>query len=141
MVAVGMAMMALGLWSLWLRIRGKLFDAPKTYMMAMIMGPSGFIAVLDGWITTEVGRQPYTVQGLLRTVVSASPLDAPAVAISLAVFSGIYFVVFGTGVFYILRLMGKTPHDDESGLTKCLPTRAAGGIAEHADQLGQQPAE
>ena len=92
-------MMALGLWSILLRLRGKLFAAPKTYILAMIMGPSGFIAVLAGWITTEVGRQPYTVQGLLRTVDSASPLDAPAVAISLAVFAAVYFMVFGAGVF------------------------------------------
>ena len=136
MFAVGVAIMALGFWSVWLRLRGKLFDAPKTYILAMIMGPSGFIAVLAGWITTEVGRQPYTVQGVLRTVDSASPLDAPAVAISLAVFAAVYFVVFGAGVFYILRLMGKTPHDDESGLVKGVPLRAAGGIAVHANQHG-----
>ena len=141
MVAVGVAMMALGFWSIWLRLRRKLFDAPKTYILAMFMGPSGFIAVLAGWITTEVGRQPYTVHGLLRTVDSASPLDAPAVAISLAVFAAVYFMVFGAGVFYILRLMGKTPHDDESGLVKGVPTRAAGGIAVHTGQPSQQPAE
>ena len=47
------------------------------------MGPSGFVAVLAGWITTEVGRQPYTVYGLLRTADSISPIAAPAVAASL----------------------------------------------------------
>ena len=141
MVAVGMAMMALGFWSVWLRLRRKLFDAPKTYILAMIMGPSGFIAVLAGWITTEVGRQPFTVYGLLKTVDSASPLDAPAVAISLAVFAAVYFVVFGAGVFYILRLMVKAPHHDETGLTKNIPTRAAGGIAVHGRDSSKQPAE
>ena len=107
----------------------------------MIMGPSGFIAVLAGWITTEVGRQPYTVYGLLKTVDSVSPLDAPAVAISLAVFAAVYFVVFGAGVFYILRLMVKAPHHDETGLTKNIPTRAAGGIAVHSRDSSEQPAE
>jgi len=141
MVGIGVAMMALGIWSLWLRFRKSLYDAPVTYRMAMVMGPSGFVAVLAGWITTEVGRQPYTVYGVLKTVESASPLDAPAVAVSLAVFAGVYFIVFGTGVFYILRLMGKQPHDGESGLEKGIPTRAAGGIAVHANEKQPQPAE
>jgi len=141
MVGIGVAMMALGIWSLWLRFRKSLYDAPVTYRMAMVMGPSGFVAVLAGWITTEVGRQPYTVYGVLKTVESVSPLDAPAVAVSLAVFAGVYFIVFGTGVFYILRLMGKQPHDGESGLEKGIPTRAAGGIAVHANEKQPQPAE
>jgi len=141
MVGIGVAMMALGIWSLWLRFRKSLYDAPVTYLMAMVMGPSGFVAVLAGWITTEVGRQPYSVYGVLKTVESASPLDAPAVAVSLAVFAGVYFIVFGTGVFYILRLMGKQPHDGESGLEKGIPTRAAGGIAVHANEKQPQPAE
>jgi len=50
------------------------------------MGPSGFIAVISGWITTEVSRQPYVVYGQLLTVDTASPLDAPAVAASLLAF-------------------------------------------------------
>ncbi len=73
------------------------------------MGPSGLIAVLAGWITTEVGRQPYTVYGLLRTADSAAPLDAPAVGASLVAFIVIYFAVFGAGTFYILRLMRRPP--------------------------------
>jgi len=141
MVGIGIAMMALGIWSLWLRIRGRLYDAPVTYMMAVFMGPSGFIAVLSGWITTEVGRQPYTVYGVLRTIDSASPLDAPAVAISLAVFAVVYFIVFGAGLFYILRLMASPPHSGEDGLQKGIPMRAAGGIAIHADQTYSAPAE
>jgi len=141
MVGIGIAMMALGIWSLWLRIRGRLYDAPVTYIMAVFMGPSGFIAVLSGWITTEVGRQPYTVYGVLRTIDSASPLDAPAVAISLAVFAVVYFIVFGAGLFYILRLMASPPHSGEDGLQKGIPMRAAGGIAIHADQTYSAPAE
>lgn len=71
------------------------------------MGPSGFVAVLAGWITTEVGRQPYTVYGLLRTSDSLSPIDAPAVAASLIAFIVVYFAVFGVGTFYLLRMMNK----------------------------------
>ena len=61
------------------------------------MGPSGFVAVIAGWITTEVGRQPFTIYGLLRTADSASPLAAPAVGASLIAFVIVYFAVFGMG--------------------------------------------
>jgi len=80
--------------------------------------------VLAGWVTTEVGRQPYTVYGLLRTGDSLAPVAAPAVAASLIAFIVVYFFVFGAGTFYILRLMNRLPGthgDDESG-----PMRAAG---------------
>ena len=72
------------------------------------MGPSGFVAVLAGWYTTEVGRQPYTVYGLLRTSDSLANVDAAAVGASLIAFIIVYFVVFGAGVFYMLRLV--QPH-------------------------------
>ena len=63
-----------------------------------LMGPAGFIAVIAGWVTTEVGRQPFTVYGLLRTADSASPLAAPAVGASLVAFVIVYFIVFGAGI-------------------------------------------
>ena len=77
------------------------------------MGPSGFIAVLAGWVTTEVGRQPFTIYGLLRTSESAAPLDAPAVAASLLAFVVVYFIVFGAGIVYIFKLAAKTPEAHE----------------------------
>ncbi len=125
MVGLGFAMLGVGGWSLWARWRGGLYDAPWLYRVAMLMGPSGFIAVLAGWITTEVGRQPFTVYGLLRTADSLSPVAAPAVGASLVSFIVVYFFVFGAGTFYILRLMSKPPEsaqpEDHEG-----PTRAAG---------------
>ena len=63
--------------------------------------------MIAGWITTEVGRQPYTVYGLLRTAESASPIEAAAVASSLVAFAVVYFAVFGAGAFYMLRLMAQ----------------------------------
>jgi cytochrome d ubiquinol oxidase subunit I len=90
------------------------------------MGPAGFIAVLAGWITTEVGRQPYLVYGLLRTADAVSPLAAPAVASSLIAFVIVYFVVFAAGVVYILRLMAQPPHHGEQGPRSEVPARAAG---------------
>ena len=109
MVAIGFAMAGLGLWGLWMRWRGRLFDAPWLLRAAVLMGPSGFGAVLAGWITTEVGRQPWTVYGLLRTAESASPIAAPAIAASLTAFVIVYFFVFGAGTFYVMRLMLREP--------------------------------
>ncbi|ASM71735.1 MULTISPECIES: cytochrome ubiquinol oxidase subunit I [Roseobacteraceae] len=125
MVALGFAMLGLGIWSLWRRVRGRLYDAPWLHRAAVAMGPAGFVAVLAGWITTEVGRQPFTVYGLLRTSDSLSPVDAPAVATSLVAFIMVYFFIFGAGTLYLLAMMNKgvnvVNHDLQSG-----PIRTAG---------------
>lgn len=124
MVALGFAMLGLGLWALVRRVQGRLYDSPLLHRAALVMGPAGFVAVLAGWVTTEVGRQPYTVYGLLRTGDSLAPVAAPAVGASLLAFIMVYAFVFGAGTFYILRLMNRLPgtmDDDEGG-----PTRAAG---------------
>jgi cytochrome d ubiquinol oxidase subunit I len=73
------------------------------------MGPTGFVAVLAGWVTTEVGRQPFTVYGHLRTAESLAPVEAPAVAASLTAFVIVYFALFGAGTYYILKMMAKHP--------------------------------
>ncbi|TLM78964.1 cytochrome ubiquinol oxidase subunit I [Microbulbifer harenosus] len=125
MVAIGLAMLALGLWSLIARRRKRLFESRALHRTAVLMGPAGFVAVIAGWITTEVGRQPFTVYGLLRTAESASPLDAPAVATSLIAFILVYSAVFGAGIYYLLRLMGQPPHRGETEPSH-VPVRAAG---------------
>ncbi|MCR8825836.1 cytochrome ubiquinol oxidase subunit I [Pseudosulfitobacter koreensis] len=125
MIALGFAMLGLGLWSLWRRMRGHLYDAPWLHRAAVAMGPAGFVAVLAGWITTEVGRQPFTVYGLLRTSDSLSPVDAPAVAASLVAFIVVYFFIFGAGTLYLLVMMNKfvtaPTHELQDG-----PIRTAG---------------
>lgn len=133
MVGIGVLMMLVGVVSLVLRWRGALFTTGWFHRVALCMGPSGFVAVLAGWITTEVGRQPFTVYGLLRTSESLAPVEAPAVAASLVAFIIVYFALFGAGTYYILRMM-KTPPGDgtdssdgtDSGLTPGIPVRAAG---------------
>ena len=125
MVALGTLMLGLGLLSLYCRWRGT-FESNRFFLRsALLMGPAGFVAVLAGWITTEVGRQPYTVYGLLLTADSRSPIAAPAVATSLIAFIVVYFFVFGAGIFYILRLMARLPRDPLPDLNEG-PTRSAG---------------
>ncbi|MFC3052880.1 cytochrome ubiquinol oxidase subunit I [Kordiimonas pumila] len=126
MVAIGFLMVGLGVWSLCARFIGSLYDQVLLKKAAVVMGPMGFVAVLAGWVVTEVGRQPYTVYGLLKTADSLSPIAAPAVATSLAVFAVVYFVVFGAGTLYILKLMARTPDNASSGPESGKPQRAAG---------------
>ncbi len=128
MVGLGFAMLGVGLWSLVARWRGKLYEWSWLHRSALVMGPAGFIAVIAGWITTEVGRQPYVIYNLLRTSEAASPLDAPAVGASLIAFVVVYFAVFGTGTWYILRLMSKPPQAHEMGVKRgdTGPIRTAG---------------
>src|SRR5690606_19679799 len=113
MVGLGLLMLALGLAGLWARWRGTLYEWRALHRFAVAMAPSGFVAVIAGWVTTEVGRQPYVVYGLLRTADAVSPLDAPAVAASLVAFVLVYFAVFGVGIWYMLRLMSRPPLPNE----------------------------
>lgn len=125
MVGLGFAMLGIGMWSLLNRLRGRLYDGRWLQRATLVMGPAGFVAVIAGWITTEVGRQPFTVYGMLRTSESLSPIDAPAVGTSLLAFIIVYFFVFGAGTFYILRMMGMTPGTAKLGLRDG-PIRTAG---------------
>jgi cytochrome bd ubiquinol oxidase subunit I len=126
MVGLGMAMLGLAAFSLLARVMHRLYDWTLLHLLALVMGPAGFAAVIAGWVTTEVGRQPYTVHGLLRTADSASPLQAPAVGTSLLAFIAVYCIVFGAGIFYILRLMSHPPQRGEEGPERDQPVRAAG---------------
>jgi cytochrome bd ubiquinol oxidase subunit I len=126
MVGLGFLILGLGLLSLWMRVNGQLYRSRLLHLFAMAMGPAGFLAVLAGWITTETGRQPFTVFGLLRTADAVSPLAAPAVASSLIAFIIVYFAVYAAGITYLLRLMATPPHPGEPGPRADLPTRAAG---------------
>src|SRR4029077_1401035 len=125
MVGLGMAMLGLALFSLLARVSHRLYDWKLLHLLALAMGPAGFVAVIAGWVTPEVGRQPYTVHGLLRTVDSVSPLQAPAVATSLLAFIVVYFMVFGAGIVYVLHLMAAPPRSAESE-PPATPQRAAG---------------
>ncbi|TCZ60862.1 cytochrome ubiquinol oxidase subunit I [Roseicella aquatilis] len=147
MVGIGLLMIALGFASLWLRWRGRLHGTPWFLRWSIAMGPSGLVAVTFGWITTEAGRQPYTVYGLLRTADSVSPIAAPAVLTSLSLFIVVYFVVFGAGIWYLFRLFRHPPEAGEHGVEREPPIRTAGitpGPSVNADRMRDarpQPAE
>ncbi|MFK3737017.1 cytochrome ubiquinol oxidase subunit I [Massilia sp. TN1-12] len=109
MVGLGLLMILLGAWSLWLRRGGRLYTQRGFLRFAACMGPAGLVAVLAGWITTEVGRQPWVVYGVLRTADAASKHGVAPLALSLALFVVSYFFVFGVGIAYVLRLVRKGP--------------------------------
>ena len=109
MVGIGFAMLGLALWSLYLRLKGTLYSNRLFLTAAMIMTPSGFGAVLFGWFTAEIGRQPYVVYGHLRTADAVSPVTAGAVTASLATFVIVYAFVFGFGSYYLAKLLRRGP--------------------------------
>ena len=125
MVGLGLLMLATGLAGLWLRYRCRLYDSRLFARWCLAMGPSGFVALLAGWFVTETGRQPYTVYGLLRTEDSVSPIASLGVAGSLLAFVAVYLVVFGAGVWYLLRLMAMNPDAPPAELPAA-PLHAAG---------------
>ena len=146
MVGIGLLMIALGMLSLFMRWRGDLYHSRFLHRFAVAMGPSGLVAVTAGWIVTEAGRQPFTVYGLLRTVDSVSPIAGPPVAASLAAFAVVYFVVFGAGIWYLLRLFRQPPHAGEAGPPRNRPVRTAGitpapAMTDRADGPRPEPAE
>ena len=109
MVGLGLLMIAQGVWGAWLWARRKL-EASRLFLgFSTLMGPAGFLAVVAGWTTAEVGRQPYVVFGHLRTDQAVSPVGAGPVSLSLLIFVIIYAVVFCAGALYILRLMAAGP--------------------------------
>lgn len=126
MVGIGVLMALVGLASLILRRGGRLFHNPAMLNVAIAMGPSGFIALLAGWVVTEVGRQPWTVYGVLRTTESVSPIGAPGVATSLATFAVVYLLVFGAGFTFLARLIARPPVPGEPDQPAGVPLRTAG---------------
>jgi cytochrome d ubiquinol oxidase subunit I len=116
MVSIGFAMLGLSLWSLYLRWKGTLHTNRWFLKAAMIMTPSGFGAVLFGWFTAEIGRQPYVVYGYLRTADAVSPITAGAVTTSLIAFIVVYTIVFGFGSYYLAKLLRKGPEPLEEAV-------------------------
>ena len=109
MVGLGMLMLLLGLGGAWFRWRGQLYQQRLFLRFATAMGPAGIVAILAGWMTTEIGRQPWVVYGVMRTADAASHHSARVLTASLLVFVVVYCAVFGTGISYLLKLLAKGP--------------------------------
>jgi cytochrome d ubiquinol oxidase subunit I len=113
MVGIGVLMLFTGICAFILNLRKKLFTTPWFQVWCMLMTPSGFAAILFGWMVTEIGRQPYVVYGMLRTQDVVSPIQGIEVLISLLAFIVVYAFVFGAGTYYILKLIQKGPETKE----------------------------
>jgi cytochrome bd ubiquinol oxidase subunit I len=123
-IMVGCAGLMLALVALggWLRWRGQLFNTPIFLRLGQWASPLGFVAVIAGWCVTEVGRQPWTVYGLLRTAQSVSPsLTSADVTFSLLGYAAVYLLIYPTGLILMLRLVRSGPRStgaQESGLAR-----------------------
>ena len=110
MVGLGLLMLALVAWSWWLRLHNRLTESRAFLNFCMLMLPSGFLAVLAGWTTTEVGRQPWVIYGQMRTANAVSPsLTGSDVLISLLIYISVYVLVFGSGGWFLAHLIRKGP--------------------------------
>ena len=134
MVSLGFLMLGVAAAGLWLRLRGRLYETRWFLRLAVACSPIGFIALLAGWVTTEVGRQPWVVYGLMRTADAVSPaITGGAVLTSLAAFVIVYGLIFPAGVYYMIRLVqrGPQPSDGAAGELPGRPARplsAAGPV-------------
>ncbi|MBK3773092.1 cytochrome ubiquinol oxidase subunit I [Azospirillum brasilense] len=106
MVAIGMVMLTVALIHLVQRVRGKLYSPNWFHKLLVGCMPLGFIAILAGWFTTEIGRQPWVVYGMIRTADAVTPaLTGGAVLTSLIVFMVVYAIIYGAGTYYLFRLL------------------------------------
>jgi cytochrome d ubiquinol oxidase subunit I len=115
MVGVGLVMLALVAVGLWLRLRRRLYESDWFLRALMWSTPLGFIAVVAGWTTTEVGRQPWTVYGVMRTAHSVTPsLTGSDVLVSLLGYMAVYCIMFPAGLLMVRRIVRRgVSHLDE----------------------------
>jgi cytochrome d ubiquinol oxidase subunit I len=111
MVGIGLLMLFIGFYGVYLLRQGRLYSERWFHRICLWATPSGFIAVLAGWVTAEVGRQPYMVYGLLRTAQGLSPVNGASVATSLIAFVLVYGIVFSAGAYYMVKLIKKGPQE------------------------------
>ena len=137
-IMVGCAVVMLGIVLLggWLRWRGRLTDTPLFLLLCQFALPIGFVAIIAGWAVTEVGRQPWTVYGLLRTAASVSPsLTSHDVAISLLAYMTVYLFMYPVGLLLMLRIVraGPAPAADHDATIEAgrpqAPVLAGAGVA------------
>jgi cytochrome bd ubiquinol oxidase subunit I len=115
MVGIGVIMLLVAIAGQLLRWRGRLWDSVWFLLLCQWVAPLGFVAVIAGWVTTEVGRQPWTVYGLMRTADSVSPsLTGTDVVWSLAFYVAVYLIMFPTGIAFMAGLVRRGPREPEA---------------------------
>jgi cytochrome d ubiquinol oxidase subunit I len=114
MVGIGLIMLLVAVTGQFLRLRARLWTTVWFLRVCQLVAPLGFVAVVCGWVTTEVGRQPWTVYGLLRTADSVSPsLTATDVSVSLALYAIVYLIMYPTGIAFMAGLVRRGPAQDQ----------------------------
>ena len=117
MLAIGGLFLLMVIVGLWLRYRRRLYDSAYFLRACVWAAPLGFVAVIAGWTMTEVGRQPWTVYGLLRTADSVTPsLTGFDVVLSLVGYVAAYLVIFPAGVFFMGRVVRHGPVGSDDAL-------------------------
>ena len=140
MVAAGLAMLFMGGWGVVLWLRNKIDKPALFHWLAVPTGVMGFVAVITGWIVAEVGRQPYTVYGVLRTEDSVSPVEVSSVATSLIVFMVVYAIIFTAGVVYMARIATRGFVDDKTDPPQ-KENRAPGSAFGYVDDPAETPSD
>ncbi|MFV5925537.1 cytochrome ubiquinol oxidase subunit I [Klebsiella aerogenes] len=141
MAGLGMLMVLLGVVSAWLRWRGRLYTSKQFLRFALLMGPSGLVALLAGWFTTEIGRQPWVVYGVQRTRDAVSAHGDLHMSLSLLAFIVVYASVFGVGYVYLIRLIKKGPesaHTPEDPTQNQTPARPLSAVREPMNTSGRK---
>jgi cytochrome d ubiquinol oxidase subunit I len=111
MLAIGMVMFTLAVISLWLRWHGRLYSARWFLRTLVVMTPSGVVATLGGWYTAEIGRQPFVINGMMRTAEALSPVPAATLLSTLIAFVCVYAVFFLAFLVFTLRIIRRGPSD------------------------------
>src|SRR5207302_221578 len=123
MYGLALLMFTMGVASLWLRLRGRLFSSRWFLRMLVLMTPSGIVATLAGWYVAETGRQPWVIYGILRTHDAISPVPAQALLSTLIAFVCVYAVFITAFLVFAFRIIRRgpgeaPPHAEASGSVK-----------------------
>jgi len=108
MVGIALIMLFVAVVGQFMRVGRRLYHSVWFLRLCQWTAPLGFVAVIAGWTTTEVGRQPWTVYGLLRTAQSVTPsLTGADVALSLTLYVLVYLIMFPTGIAFMAGVVAR----------------------------------
>ena len=111
MVGIGTLLTALSLWFIWFRWRrGALPKTPWFYRAVIAAGPAAVVALIAGWIVTEVGRQPWVVYEVMRTEEAVTGAEGIPIGYATLV---VVYIGLASVAFYMLRRLAKQPHETE----------------------------